>query len=250
MKPVSSGSCCRRAVRMPSVAKSTRVSGPNGARSGRASRPRAERPALLVGDAAGEAARRDAPRLQHDHRAVDGQRRRHARRLAGAGRRRDDRGARRGGRSRRMEGMDAVNRQRRESAHLSYHTGSGSRRLTDRGSRASMAEPSHAIGARRLKRRARQRFVESASREAPVRSDSRRQPKSGAGFSRAARRSGSGARHESPERALASTDTSSSSVATATNVGGSTVLTPQTKPSSVRDNASDAPKPIAMPTWR
>ena len=53
----------------------------------------AERPALLVGDARRQAARRDAPRLQDDHRAVGGERGRDACRLARARRRRDDHGA-------------------------------------------------------------------------------------------------------------------------------------------------------------
>ena len=90
-KPLSSGSCCRRAVRMPSVASSTRVS-----RGEPALEPHvpadlaSERPALLVGDPPRHRARRDAPRLQHDHRPVGRQRRRHPRRLSGARRGRQD----------------------------------------------------------------------------------------------------------------------------------------------------------------
>ena len=48
----------------------------------------AERPAALVGDAARDRPRRDASRLQHDDRAVRGERGRHARRLARTWRRR------------------------------------------------------------------------------------------------------------------------------------------------------------------
>ena len=76
---------------MPSVATSRRVS--------RAEAPleadlpaelAADRPAALVGDPRRDRSRRDAPRLQQDHRSVVEQRRRHAGRLAGAGLRGDD----------------------------------------------------------------------------------------------------------------------------------------------------------------
>ena len=49
----------------------------------------ANRPALLIRDASGEAPRRHAPRLEHDDGSVPGERRRDAGRLPGAGRGRD-----------------------------------------------------------------------------------------------------------------------------------------------------------------
>ena len=86
-KPDSSGSCCSRAVRIPSVTTSSFVA-PVNFRSNRTCQPTSlsERPALLRRDARGDAARRDTPRLQQDDRAVGRERRRHPRRLAGTGR--------------------------------------------------------------------------------------------------------------------------------------------------------------------
>ena len=79
--------CCRRAVRMPSVTTSSRVSALK-RRSKRTCQP-TSRPSVQPRSSAIRArdrARRDAARLQQDDRAVRQQRRRHARGLAGAGR--------------------------------------------------------------------------------------------------------------------------------------------------------------------
>ena len=94
-KSDASGSCCSRAVRMPSVASSTRVSRVK-RRSKRTCQPTSPPSVQPCSsrDPPRDRARGDAPRLQHDHRPVGRQRRRHARRLAGARRGDDHRGAR------------------------------------------------------------------------------------------------------------------------------------------------------------
>ena len=90
----AAGSDCRRAVRMPSVATSRRVSSEY-SRSNRTCHPTspADAPALLLGDPAGDRAGGHAARLKQEDGAVGGERGRHPCRLPCSGRRHQDRRA-------------------------------------------------------------------------------------------------------------------------------------------------------------